>query len=505
MSRASDLVRSVLSQHGYTQLKKVGEGSFGAAILVKDTSSRRSSGGGEKAIVKIVDLRRAARHETEDALKESRVLSSLQHPNIVRYRETFLEDGFLGIAMDYCEGGDLSNRIRKKYEENSIFPEQQVLRWFTQAVMALRYIHERHILHRDLKSSNFFLSGRGNLKIGDFGIAKMLDCTAALAKTQIGTPYYLSPEIMDGRPYNWAADIWSMGCILYEMCALRVPFEARDLRSLMIKVTQGATPELPQQYSSKLNAVLTDMLQRDPTVRPEAAEIIRTTPVNEMARLLREEFSEAESRRETSTSPAGPALCRVSAQESRRCISVRRGVDPARRHSEPSSPPSVGSATPSPPMCRHRSMEASPDPRYARGDAVEYYSEKKGRWVQACITNIDTTGNVMIDVKPGAWLSVDQQAAKLRPCAAVHGRCRVEPGALPPPPQQAPSDGASTPSTRSGASVPRPGELRRSPSVDDRHAGYPAQGCGGAVRRTSSAVARHDSIAGIRRVRSGGA
>jgi len=110
------------------------------------------------------------------------------------------------------------------------FSEEQITRWFTQCILGLKYIHEKHILHRDLKSSNFFLTRSGDIKMGDFGIAKVLECTAGVAKTQIGTPYYLSPEICQEKAYAWPSDIWSMGCILYEMCCLRVPFDAADLR-----------------------------------------------------------------------------------------------------------------------------------------------------------------------------------------------------------------------------------------------------------------------------------
>jgi NIMA (never in mitosis gene a)-related kinase len=121
------------------------------------------------------------------------VLSSLKHPNIVRYRDNFLAEGWLCIVMDYCEGGDLSSRIKKARTHSKTFSEEQVLWWFTQGVQALKYIHDLHILHRDLKSGNFFLSKSGNIKMGDFGIAKVLDCTAACAQTQVGTPYYLCP------------------------------------------------------------------------------------------------------------------------------------------------------------------------------------------------------------------------------------------------------------------------------------------------------------------------
>jgi NIMA (never in mitosis gene a)-related kinase len=146
-------------------MKKVGEGSFGAAILAQHANDS------QKAIVKMIDISRASKQEKEDALKESQVLSALKHPYIVRYRESFHEDGWLCIAMDFCEGGDLSDRVKMRKKTGTPFPEAQVLRWFTQAILALKYIHDMHIIHRDLKSGNFFLSKSGNVKLGDFGIS----------------------------------------------------------------------------------------------------------------------------------------------------------------------------------------------------------------------------------------------------------------------------------------------------------------------------------------------
>merc|ERR1719161_1556351 len=151
--------------------------------------------------------------------------------------------------MDYCDGGDPTKPIEQVRRSRAPIKEEQVLRWFTQAMLALKYVHDKHILHRDLKPSNFFLSKNGNLKMGDFGIAKVLACTIAVARTQIGTPYYLSPELCQEKPYTWPSDIWSMGCILYELCALKVPFDAPNISGLVQKIIRSPTPSVPAKYS----------------------------------------------------------------------------------------------------------------------------------------------------------------------------------------------------------------------------------------------------------------
>mmetsp|Transcript_90045 Transcript_90045/g.263241 ORF Transcript_90045/g.263241 Transcript_90045/m.263241 type:complete len:511 (-) Transcript_90045:191-1723(-) len=388
MSRPNDRINSALSKHGYTQLKKVGEGSFGAAILVQHDSDRQKD---TKAIVKMIDISRASRQERDDALKESKVLSSLHHPYIVRYRESFDEDGWLCIVMDYCEGGDLSDRIKKMRQANKAFPEAQVMRWFTQSILALKYIHDMHILHRDLKSGNFFLSKSGNIKMGDFGIAKVLECTAACAQTQIGTPYYLSPEICQGKPYAWGSDIWSMGCILYEMCARKVPFDAPDLKSLIQKITKGPAPELPTDYSAGMKSLCKELLDRDASKRPPAAEILKKPVVREMVRRMLEEVKGEEDAQ--------------GGESSKPTHSSAGGGGSAGSAEKKAAPAGAG-------------KYAGDAGTYVKGQTVEYYSETHGEWLPASVTNADDNGRVMLNVKPNVWLSLEVQSAKVRPKGA---------------------------------------------------------------------------------------
>lgn len=429
MARAGDRVNSALGKHGYSQIKKIGEGSFGAAILVQDSSDRDRD---SKAIVKMIDISRASKQERDDALKESQVLSRLRHPYIVRYRENFLEDGWLCIVMDYCEGGDLSARIKRAKETRKPFSEEQVLRWFTQAILALKYIHDLHILHRDLKSGNFFLSKSGNIKMGDFGIAKVLECTAACAQTQIGTPYYLSPEICQGKSYNWGSDIWSMGCILYEMAARKVPFDAPDLKTLIKRITSGSPPEIPNEYSAGLKALCRELLSRSPDDRPDAAEILKRPVVQEVVRRMLEEVKGEE---EKSDSAAAPAASGASAAASRARES-RNGT---------------GGAS--------RSQDAAGT--YRKNDHVEFYSVTHKEWLPAVITNVDADGRVMLNVKPNVWLGLEVQSAKVRPKAegGATGGASDEP---------APRSGSARPPRGGDAPVASPARRSEERRPDDR-------------------------------------
>eukprot|EP00826_Nyctotherus_ovalis_P018401 TRINITY_DN1550_c0_g3_i2.p1 TRINITY_DN1550_c0_g3~~TRINITY_DN1550_c0_g3_i2.p1 ORF type:complete len:637 (+),score=190.19 TRINITY_DN1550_c0_g3_i2:1816-3726(+) len=160
-------------------------------------------------------------------------------------------------------GGDLGQRIAAKKH----FPEKQILNWLLQVALALRYCHDRKVLHRDLKAKNIFLTADGAVKLGDFGIAKVLSHTLDTTKTIVGTPYYLSPEIIQNKPYGLESDIWSLGVLLYEMCALKPPFNARNLSALAMKITVGAYSPVPSQYSKELRQLIAGLLVTDPRRR----------------------------------------------------------------------------------------------------------------------------------------------------------------------------------------------------------------------------------------------
>jgi len=280
----------------YSKIKDIGTGSYGKAVLVKNTENA-------KFVIKKINIAPLSSKEKKDAINEVQVLSTLRHPYIVQYMESFIEDGVLCIVMDYCENGDLFNLIQKTRRAKLNFSENQIIRWFTQMALAIKYMHEHHVLHRDLKSQNLFLKGpTGRLKIGDFGIAKVLDSTTALAKTVIGSPYYMSPEICEHKPYSWSSDVWAMGCMLYEMCALRVPFEANDINELVKKITRSPPPHIPH-YSKELCALGIELLDNAEGRRPTASEIVRRPLVQQEIRKM---FQEENERRQAALKTPAP-------------------------------------------------------------------------------------------------------------------------------------------------------------------------------------------------------
>ncbi|KAF0035112.1 hypothetical protein F2P81_012870 [Scophthalmus maximus] len=210
----------------------VGKGSYGEVNLVKHKSDRK------QYVIKKLNLTTSSKRERHAAEQEAQLLSQLRHPNIVTYKESWEgNDCQLYIVMGFCEGGDLYHRL--KQQKGELLPERQVVEWFVQIAMALQYLHERNILHRDLKTQNIFLTKTNIIKVGDLGIARVLDNHNDMASTLIGTPYYMSPELFSNKPYNHKSDVWALGCCVYEMSTLKHAFNAKDMNSLVYRIVEG--------------------------------------------------------------------------------------------------------------------------------------------------------------------------------------------------------------------------------------------------------------------------
>ena len=181
---------------------------------------------------------------------------------------------FLGTSvMTYCDGGDLYERIKRNRGKQ--FHETQVLHWFVQMALGLHFMHENHILHRDLKTQNVFLLGNGRLVLGDLGIAKVMKGTADFAKTCIGTPYYMSPELFKNKPYNHKSDVWALGCVLYEMITLKHAFDASSLNGLAVKILRGRFRAVRGKFSRPLRDLVGQLLALNPSSRPDLPRILR--------------------------------------------------------------------------------------------------------------------------------------------------------------------------------------------------------------------------------------
>ncbi|NXI48842.1 NEK11 kinase, partial [Chloroceryle aenea] len=271
----------------YTVQRKLGNGSFGSIYLVSD---RKAKQGEELKVLKEISVGDLKPNETVEANLEAQLLSKLDHPAIVKFYASFVEQESFCIITEYCEGGDLDLKIQEYRESGKIFSQRQIIDWFIQLLLGVNYMHERWILHRDLKAKNIFLKNN-LLKIGDFGVSRLLMGSCDLATTFTGTPYYMSPEALKHQGYNTKSDIWSLGCILYEMCCMNRAFTGHNFLSVVLKIVEGDTPSLPDRYPSELNAVLGSMLNKNPSLRPAAAEILKTPYIDEQLKNIQCKFT----------------------------------------------------------------------------------------------------------------------------------------------------------------------------------------------------------------------
>ncbi|XP_017586759.1 serine/threonine-protein kinase Nek3 isoform X3 [Corvus cornix cornix] len=351
---------------GYNVLKVLGEGSFGRALLVHHKISD------QKYVMKEIRLPMSS-SGVENSRKEAVLLAKMKHPNVVAFKESFEADGHLYIVMEYCDNGDLMQKI--KHQGGNFFPEDTILHWFVQMCLAVKHIHDKRVLHRDIKSKNVFLTQSGKVKLGDFGSARLLAHPMSYACTYVGTPYYVPPEIWESLPYNNKSDIWSLGCILYELCTLKHPFQANSWKHLILKICKGSYDPLPSHYSYELHYLIKQMFKRNPQNRPSAstilsrgclAKLVKNCFPSEMANEFEQVLKETKKHEGNASRPKGSVMVGGSSNNK---TENRRRKDESSKHS---------------PLERKNAEGLSEGTReqkksYQEGGGVINYSENKPR------------------------------------------------------------------------------------------------------------------------------
>lgn len=210
-----------------------------------------------------------------DASLQVRLVQSVSHPNIIQYLDAFIANNELYIAFEWAEAGDLKRQIRKANEKSVRFDERTIWRYFAQLCAAILHMHQARIMHRDLKPANIFLTLQGVVKVGDLGLGRHLSENTMEAHSKVGTPLYMSPEVLRGEGYDWKSDVWSLGCILYELAMLRSPFKAEGLNlyGLFQKINKGDYEAIPPIYSDHLRRLVTRMISLTASDRPSMEEV----------------------------------------------------------------------------------------------------------------------------------------------------------------------------------------------------------------------------------------
>ena len=259
-----------MSSKDFEEMKELGKGAFASVYMVRKKSSNK-----HYAMKKIKLSKASAKHK-DNALNEIRLLASISHPNIIGYRESFYDsdNNTLNIVMELAEQGDLQSKISQHKNIKIYISEKEIWSYLIQILQGLKVLHDNRIMHRDLKSANVFLKN-GQIKLGDFNVSKELN--EGFLKTQTGTPYYASPEVWAEKPYDFKSDIWSVGCIIYELCALRLPFRGRDIEALYSSIIRGTFDPIPSIYSKDLNTMVNLLLRTDPSKRPSCDDLLSHT------------------------------------------------------------------------------------------------------------------------------------------------------------------------------------------------------------------------------------
>ena len=253
-------------------IKTIGKGSFASVLKLKRKEDN------QYYALKRVKILEMSPCDRDHALNEVRLLASFHHPNIIEYKECFYteESHTLDIVMEYAEKGDLSSTIKEMKKDGLSINENFIWKTFFDICFGLKALHEQKVVHRDLKSANIFLCKDGVAKIGDFNVSKRLKFSPYLL-SQTGTPYYASPEIWKEKPYDTRTDIWSLGCIVYEMCTLNVPFKAKTIELLAKNIIKGVYEPIPDFYKKELKNLISLLLCVDMKKRPTITQLLNVS------------------------------------------------------------------------------------------------------------------------------------------------------------------------------------------------------------------------------------
>ncbi|XP_046733291.1 serine/threonine-protein kinase Nek11 isoform X2 [Silurus meridionalis] len=276
---------SSLLANRYMIQQRLGRGSFGTVYLIEDTKSTTTD---KLKVLKEISVGDLKPDETVKATQEAQLLSQLHHPAILRFYTSFLERDAFCIITEFCEDGDLECKLEQVRVSGEALPESQIREWLVQLLLGVDYMHQRRILHRDLKTKNVFLK-KNAVKIGDFGVSCLLMGSCDLATTFTGTPYYMSPETLGHHGYDSKSDMWSLGCILYEMCCLKHAFDGHNFLSVVQKITEGSMPSLTEKFSAELNTLMQRMLERSPSLRVSAAEALSSKVISELSQRVKQQ------------------------------------------------------------------------------------------------------------------------------------------------------------------------------------------------------------------------
>ena len=253
----------------YIQLELIGIGSKGNKVYKIKNKQTKKIFAMKKIVADMNDEKEYLQYQNEIS-----VFKQLKHINLIRYSTSFRYKDKLYIVMEYGELGDLSKIVKYYIDNKKKIPEHKIWYYFIQLCRGINYMHTHKIIHRDIKLQNIFLNSEKIIKLGDFGISKVLQNTNDFCKTPLGTPYFLSPEICLGKEYNYKSDIWMLGCSLYELITLKKPFYGNNISELINNILKKEIQINDNFYTDFLKNLCIKLLQKNPDKRPFIWDIL---------------------------------------------------------------------------------------------------------------------------------------------------------------------------------------------------------------------------------------
>ena len=259
----------------YKIIEILGQGSFGSAYKVLNEENNSIY------VIKKIKLKNVKKDELKLIKNEAEILSILNSENIVKYFDSFEDNESFNIIMEYCDGLDLRKYINDHKNSNDFIEKDIIYHIILEICKGLKEIHNKNLIHRDLKPDNIFLTADLKFKIGDFGISKQLNNVNEYAQTQVGSLIYMAPEIINKKKYNNKVDIWSLGCIIHELCTLNFCFESPSIKELITKIIECKHEKINKNiYGDGLQKLIDSLLNIDYSKRPNIDEIIKIVYFN---------------------------------------------------------------------------------------------------------------------------------------------------------------------------------------------------------------------------------
>ena len=260
-------------KNNYSLLSLIGKGSFGSVYLVKNKTTH------EQFACKKMKICLRRMYDKQSILNELKLLACHKSQYIIKLIDAYVTSNHIHLITEYAERGDLAKMIKRLRSKNRYLIEDTVKKYLFQICLGIQYLHNNNVIHRDIKTANIFLTKDNDIKLGDVGIVKILKSTNNYAYTNIGTPYYMSPELYKNRRYNSKTDIWSIGVVLYELMTFKLPYNSENLAGLKYKISNKGwfmDNKYKNRYSKDLLNLLENILQPNSYSRYSITEILES-------------------------------------------------------------------------------------------------------------------------------------------------------------------------------------------------------------------------------------